>query len=93
MIDYKNREGKKNLNDRRRSGESAVDRSSGREIKVTFMVDEQLIEKLKRIAESKDCLIKDEVNLALQERISSHEKEQPPEPEDVGSTNERRYRK
>ena len=41
------------------------------------MIDEELVEKLKKIAENKNCLVKDEINLALQERILNYKREQP----------------
>ena len=75
MIDSKNRE--VNKNDRRELSDSPLSHKNGREIRVTFMIDEELVEKLKKIAESKNCLVKDEVNLALQERILNHKREQP----------------
>jgi hypothetical protein len=44
------------------------------ETRATFIVNEELLEKLKAIAYWDRCLIKDVVNTALQETVSKYEK-------------------
>ena len=47
-----------------------------KEITISLVVEEQLIEKLKKIAESENRIVKDEVALALEERVAKYEKKQ-----------------
>ena len=78
---------KKQVEERIQQDHTRISRNddSEREIKVSILVNEVIIDEIKSIAEKENRLAKDEIKLALQQRITQYneeERDSGPKPED-----------
>ena len=70
---------KKEFQSRRRNPTSSIDpEAAGREIRVTFSLNNDLLNKTKALAKMENTLPKDEINKALYERIKNYEEDNGP---------------